>query len=360
MADPAAPRTWHVERYREGDEAAILALFRDVFGRPRSAAHWSWQFARNPYGGPFATLARRDRDGAVVGIYSVMPMTFNLVGRPVAGCQSVDTAVHPDHRGQHVFEETARDCYAWAASAGIQGIIGFPNPTSYPGLVRSLGWDRVLFPTQYKMHLSIRRELASRTGADWLGRLADQGRGWFVRPALASRHTALTRATGAGVRYDEASAVPAGYESLWNVWRAQEVLSIWKDSAYCRWRYDENPDHAFTYHVLERGGEMVAMAVTTVLDNVTTVCEFQVKHRDVGLGRLLASELCRHGVRHDRSAVSFLGHDVGFFDDAFAGFTRRRAYANVLCTLGFVEGRLKTLLPDADHWTVTYGDGDFV
>src|SRR5262249_47373193 len=30
-------------------------------------------FKRNPYAGPFLTIARRNADGAVVGIYSVMP-----------------------------------------------------------------------------------------------------------------------------------------------------------------------------------------------------------------------------------------------------------------------------------------------
>ena len=74
MGEPALTDGWHLDRYREGDETAILELFAAVFGNSRSLAHWTWQFKRNPYAGPFVTIARRNADGAVVGIYSVMPM----------------------------------------------------------------------------------------------------------------------------------------------------------------------------------------------------------------------------------------------------------------------------------------------
>lgn len=361
MADPGRPtEPWQLARYREGDEREILALFTDVFRRPRSLEHWQWQFKRNPYGGPFATLARRERDGAVVGIYSVTPMPLNVAGKPVPACQSVDTAVHPDFRGQRIFEKTASDCYAWCTSAGLQAIIGFPNPTSYPGLVRTLGWKRVLFPVQHKQRLSVRAGLEAALRNRWLASALDALHGLIVRPRLRLRHDAAARRAGPGIRYARHASVPPGYEALWNVWRAQEVLSVWKDTAYLRWRYDENPDHRFTYHTLERGEELLAMAITVALHGESIVCEFFVRGRDVAVGQLLACELVGHAEDAGHTAVSFLGHDAGFFDDAFRGYARRLAYANVLCALAFVEGPLAELLPHADNWTITYGDGDFV
>jgi GNAT superfamily N-acetyltransferase len=360
MDDRADAGDWRLVRYREGDEKDILALFTNVFHRPRSREHWQWQFRDNPYGGPFATTARRTSDDAVIGIYSVTPMRLNYVGRPVPACQSVDTAVHPDHRGQRIFERTASDCYAWAASTGIEAIIGFPNSISYPGLVRTLGWKRVLFPTQYKMRLRIGDELGRRTGVSFMPAIVDAARGHWIRRWLALRHSAFARLAGPGIRYSESASVPPGYEALWNVWRAQEVISVWKDTEYLTWRYDGNPDHRFTYHSLERAGELVAMAITVEIGLASSVCEFFVRGRDVALGRLLASELCRHAIAHDRTAVSFLAHDAGFFEDAFEGFARRRSYANVLCALAFREGPLAEDLPHANQWTITFGDGDFV
>src|SRR5439155_2421485 len=122
MPEARNVRPWRVERYREGDEQAVLDLFRTVFGHSRSLEHWRWQFKGNPYGGPFVSLARREDDGTV-GSYSVMPVMLNVMGTAVLGCQSVDTAVHPDHRGQRVFEQTASDCYAWCQSQGVQAVI---------------------------------------------------------------------------------------------------------------------------------------------------------------------------------------------------------------------------------------------
>lgn len=57
MGEPALTDGWHLDRYREGDETAILELFAAVFGQSRSLAHWTWQFKRNPYAGPFVTIA---------------------------------------------------------------------------------------------------------------------------------------------------------------------------------------------------------------------------------------------------------------------------------------------------------------
>ena len=93
MPEARNVRPWRVERYREGDEQAVLDLFRTVFGHSRSLEHWRWQFKDNPYGGPFVSLARREDDGTVVGSYSVMPVMLNVMGTAVLGCQSVDTAV---------------------------------------------------------------------------------------------------------------------------------------------------------------------------------------------------------------------------------------------------------------------------
>jgi GNAT superfamily N-acetyltransferase len=360
MVEQVAQETWRLQRYVEGDETAVLELFKTVFGKPRSLEHWRWQFARNPYGGPFVSTARRASDGLVMASYSVMPIQLNVVGRAVPACQSVDTAVHPEARGQRLFEKTANDCYAWCRDAGLEAVIGFPNANSYPGFVRNLGWKRIVFPTRHVMRLSLRPALDRVVGLAPIATLLDGiYRAWTrLRLGLGSRFA--ERLAGRGITSHESDTVPDGYEALWNAWRIQEMLSVWKDSAYLRWRYDQNPDYRFTYHRLDRDGETLAMAVTVELDRGTVVCEFFVRGRDVAVGRLLASALCHHAVRHGRRAVTFLGHDAGFFADAFEGFEQHKAYGDVFGGRTLVEGPLGELLPHADNWTVTFGDGDFV
>lgn len=360
MPEPSAASAWRVERYRDGDELEVLGLFRTVFGKARSLEHWVWQFKSNPYGGPFASVARRASDGAVVGSYSVMPMMLNVMGRPVPACQSVDTAVHPDHRGQRMFEATASDCYAWCANEKLMAVIGFPNANSYPGFVRTLAWKRIVFPTQYVLRLSVNAALRKAAGLPMLPGIADAFyRGW--RGArLDTRRAMLNRLGSRGLAFQMHDAVPNGYEALWNAWRSQEVLSVWKDAAYLSWRYDRNPDQRFTYFTLARGAEMVALAVGVVIDDALVLCELMVKDRDVVAGRRLATEIALEALARGRKAVSFLGADQGFFAEALQGFERQTSFGNVFCGRSFDSGQLAELLPYAGNWTVTFGDGDFV
>ncbi len=360
MPEPTPARPWRLERYRDGDETAILGLFRTVFGRSRSVEHWRWQFRDNPYGGPFVTLARREDDGAVVGSYSVMPVRLNLMGRPVLACQSVDTAVHPDHRGQRIFERTAADCYAGCADAGLQAVIGFPNANSYPGFMRALDWRRIVFPVQHVLRLGIGPGLGRALGVPLLPALADGVYRVVAGARLATRRALLARLGGAGLAFRVAAELPAGYDALWDGWRSQEVLSVWKDADYLRWRYDRNPDHRFHHFMLSRGDALLALAVGVELDGALVLCELLVGGRDPLVGRRLALEVCLHARARGLRAVSFLGADAGFFADALAGFERRTSYANVFCGRAFTPGPLAELLPHAANWTVTFGDGDFV
>jgi hypothetical protein len=350
-----------LERYRDGDEEAVLALFRTVFGKARSLEHWRWQFKANPYGGPFVSMARRESDGLVVGSYSVMPVKLNLMGRSVLACQSVDTAVHPDHRGQRLFETTASDCYEWGASAGLKAVVGFPNASSYPGFMRTLGWRRIAFPDQHVLRLGIGAALARRTGIPVLPSLADAGYRLQRRIGLGSQRALLRRLAGEALTFRVHDRVPAAYEALWNACRSLEVLSVWKDTQYVGWRYDQNPDHRFTYFAMHRdSGDIAALAVGVDLGGVLTLCELMVEGRNVPVGRWLATEIGLRALSRGLRAVSFLGADQGLFRDVFEGFTHERSYANVFCGRAFDTQQLGELLPSAMNWTVTFGDGDFV
>jgi GNAT superfamily N-acetyltransferase len=359
MTESTVAEDWTLERFQSGDEEAVLGLFTTVFGRSRSREHWNWQFRDNPYGGPYVSLARSARDRSLVGSYSVTPVMLNLMGRAVPGCQSVDTAVHPDWRNQRVFERTARDCYAWCQERGIVAVVGFPNARSYPGFMRTLGWRRIGFPRQYVLRLDWGRSLA-RAGLGPMAGLANAALRSRAAWSLSSRRLVLERQTGSGITGQVSSAVPGDYESLWAMVRSQEVLSTWKDEAYLRWRYDDHPDHTFEYLSIRHGDELLGLAVTVDLDDVRMICEFMVRGRDVAVGRLLADHVVRRAAQGHSESVQFIGRDIGFFDEAFVGFERRLSTANVYCGRSFGDATLTELLPLGDNWTITFGDGDFV
>jgi hypothetical protein len=360
MHETGVSEAWRLERYQPGLETGVLELFTLVFGKARSLEHWHWQFRDNPYGGPFVSTVRRATDGLVVASYSVMPLQLNFAGRAVRACQSVDTAVHPEFRGQRMFEKTASDCYRWCADEGLQAVVGFPNANSYPGFVRSLDWKRIVFPTQHTLRLSLATGLRRVLRMGVLAAFVDVFHRARVRLALAMRHAFLRRLVRRDVAFATASEVPDGYEALWNAWRAQEVLSLWKDSAYFRWRYDRNPDRRFEYLYLADAGGISALAVATEIDGSLVLCELMVRDRDVAMGRLLVNRIAVRAAQRGLRAVTFLAHDCGFFADVLAGFEHTLSYTNVFGGRAFVAGALAETLPLAGNWTITFGDGDFV
>ena len=53
-----------VRAYQDGDEHAIVALFRAIFDVPRTIERWKWQFVEHPQGAGWIHLG--ERDGEIV------------------------------------------------------------------------------------------------------------------------------------------------------------------------------------------------------------------------------------------------------------------------------------------------------
>lgn len=358
---PGKAVEWEIEGYRAGDEADMLGLFKLVFGNERSLDHWTWQFKNCPYGGPFATLAWRRSDRLLVGQHVVMLNRLNVKGRSVGGCHSLDLAVHPDYRGQRIFDITARDCFARCVAHGIQFVMAFPNASSYPGFVRTLGWNRILYPNRYLMRVGLGAPLRrTLRGVPLVANATDVVFRLMWRLQLSVRHALLARQTEGEVAIAISGTVPEGHDALWDACRSQEVLSLWKDAQYFRWRYDENPEHEFTYLYLVKNGAIVALAVIVLVGADATICELMALEHEVSLGRLLVSHVCLHASRRGADKVRFLGHDSGFFDEVFQGFERNTSFENVFVGRALADDALDVLARIPSNWTVTFGDGDFV
>jgi GNAT superfamily N-acetyltransferase len=355
-----AHRTWQLERYKAGDEHDLLELFGIVFGTSRSLEHWNWQFANNPYLPPTISLARETASGRLAGGHVVMPFPLNVKGRPVLACHSLDLAVHPDFRRQGIFETTARDCFAWARERGAEAVVAFPNASSYPGFVRSLGWNRILFPRLYAMRLDVgiplQRVLRSRT----LASIPNEIFRSIVHLRLQARANVQRTTSGRRMVVETYTKVPSRYEELWLACSNQEVLSLWKDTKYFQWRYDSNPDHSFQYVGLLQGDELLALAVTVERHRAITICEFVVRGRDPVVGRRLLTELALSSLQGGMRSIDFIGSDGGLFDEVFEGFRRRVAFENVFCGDALSEGHLRALMANPHNWTLVFGDADFV
>lgn len=358
---PSEPgRLWTTRRYRSGDEVDLLALFNREFGLQRSMEHWQWQFQKNPHSAPFIVVARRNSDDELVGSHIAMPVCLNVKGQKVLAGHSLDLVVHRDYRRQGIFEVTGRECFEWCAANGVRALFAFPNRSSYPGFARVLGWDRILFPASYSMRLGI---ASGRGGPAWLR--------WALRAVdaplragrllqLRVRRWAQQRRTPLRLAFEVASRVPEAHARLWKNQASLEVLSLWKDSRYLQWRYDENPDHRFEYAYVMDGEEIAALAVLHRNPSRLMICELIVRDRNVAVGQVLVTEICLRALRQGDASVAFLGHDLGFFRACLEGFRQSVAHENVFCGRGLQDALLERLVPHADNWSITYGDADFV
>jgi GNAT superfamily N-acetyltransferase len=344
--------------YQVGNEAQIISLFTTVFSGSKSLEHWRWQFEANPYGRVFSGLAWSDK-GRLVGQCAVMPVDLNLMGRRIKAGQALDTMVHPDFRNRGIFERTAQYCIEQLQEAGHVLVYGFPNRQAYPGWMRKLGWQRVAYSTHYQMRLSIYSAVRRTPWLSWLAKLTDVFYRGLVAAETAWRRYLLRRNLGV-LTCIVTGRVPAAYEELWQSLRAYEVLSIWKDVEYFRWRYDQKPKGDYRYYFLEREGRIEALCVATLTDGMFRIAELIARDQSVQFARYLITELALRGLRHHAHVMEFFGISSGFFDEVFAGFKRTTDTNNVFC-LGVLEGqKLAELAPLPFNWTITAGDSDAI
>ena len=74
------PSPWSIRPYEPGDEEQILRLFKKVFGRERSLAHWQWKYRDNPEGAQI--LVAVTDAGEVVGHYAGIPVRVTVDRKP--------------------------------------------------------------------------------------------------------------------------------------------------------------------------------------------------------------------------------------------------------------------------------------
>lgn len=352
-------RDWVVEAWKPGDEQAILALFRAEFGRERSLAHWRWKFLENPCGGPFISLAWHREKRLLVGNQVLMPFPLCVRGKRVLAGHSLDLVVHHDFRRQGVFEHTGRHAEETLARQGGGALVAFPNASSYPGFVRTLGWKRIVEPTMWKLRLGVRGKLERRLGAPPLAAAADAVYR-AVSGAAARRRWRSAETAAPGLRVAHGPRLPEGVDALWEHERSRVTLSLWKDREYLAWRYERHPEQAFEYHSVAQGPEPAGLAITAVRARVAHVCEFLVPGRDLAVARRLLGALCERLSGAGVDEIHFLGHDAGWYAQVFEGFTRTVASENVFVGRAIGDDALTNDMADPGNWVLTYGDGDFV
>jgi len=259
-----------------------------------------------------------------------------------------------------LFLSLAKHCYEQCSRRGVAAVYGYPNDAAFPGRIRQLDWKRIGFYRQYAYRTSV-REMAGkilRVPVMVMGRLIDLLYRAALRQKLSLRRLVQGRNLK-DLRLGHSRTVPEKYDGLWDSIRSYEVLSLWKDVKYCRWRYDENPDHKFEYFFLERAGDIEALAVVNTENEVFTVCDIFVKGHRADYGRYLVAQICLAAVKRAAHRVTFKGMDYGLFGEIFSDFSHRISFGDIFCGTVLDEtSHLHKFFDTAGNWSTSSGDSD--
>lgn len=126
------------------DIPAIARLMRRVHGNQTrlTEAYLTWQYVDNPDG---EAIGYNAWDGDVLAAhYACMPVTFTNAGASTVVAHrwlwSLNTATHPDYRGQGLFPLLAKQTYERGLDKGFSAVIGVANAQSAGGFVKKLGF----------------------------------------------------------------------------------------------------------------------------------------------------------------------------------------------------------------------------
>ena len=222
-----------VRRAAKDDEPALLELLRVSMGEDAVAwtpAYWQWKHEANPFGASPVLVA--EADGQLVALRAFMRWTWQSGERAIPAVRAVDTATHPDYRGQGLFKRLTLQLRGEMAEEGVVFVFNTPNTQSRPGYLK-MGWSLVGKPTL------------------WVRPVQP------IRLALALRREGLGGEEGAPPSVEAAPAADvlcaSNVQALVEAVTAETVERFHtpKKMDYLQWRYADIP--GFAYQALSRG-----------------------------------------------------------------------------------------------------------
>lgn len=159
--------------------ASIYDLFFEIFGKRRSVSLFKDQFLNTSRGYSYHSIAK-DGD-KIIGHNVYVPFEYSSDGTNFILALSVDAMVHPDYRGQGIYERLAKVCEEAAATDGCLLRIGFPNENSFPIQMKKFGYHHIGELSTYCLPLQmsgIKRQLGF---CDFLVRGFSRGMLWLSK-----------------------------------------------------------------------------------------------------------------------------------------------------------------------------------
>jgi GNAT superfamily N-acetyltransferase len=339
-----------IREYKAGDELNINKMHNELFNTNRSLDHWNWQFRDHTQGHGWITLAVVENE--IVGHYCMMRNHLNFMGREIVAGQTCGSMIRSDQRGKKLSTKLIRHNSKYAAKEGAVAVFGFPNRDAYPGIMRNSERLRLATLKYYLYRIGFQKIWASK-----IDRVFKYFHGMLIRMKYIG-----FRFLNKDVVIVVSSHLPDRLEDSLREIREYEVLSIWKDVSYLRWRYENHPDRKYTFHILNVKGRPEGLIVTLDCGEIIAICDLLHRTKNVSQSALLLLHVLNYYNASDAQKIEFYGYDNGFFDAVFGtcGFNIVPFSNFVFTGRVFEDMKPEKMFIIPQNWTIAYGDTDII
>ena len=320
--------------YQPGDEHAILACFKTVFGVDRSLDHWNWKFRDCPFG--IHCYLGKTETGQVVSQFTGIPTPYKVGSDTFVFSQIIDSMVDPAFRKglkkPGLFASTVYDFVDRYGHEHEEAIMyGLPNPQAFRIGRRLLGY-------------SFLHDIIT-----------------LYRPA--SELEARPLSAPEGITVETVDRFGAVADTLWAAVEPSLDVGLVKTAEYLDWRYAACPDVEYARLVArDTDGRPRGLAVARgefIGTQDAVLCDWLVPADDLDAARALLAAVEAEARRIQASGLQtlFAGYAPEFALFESWGYERRESQ--------FIQvARSYTPRVPLDRlearWIYTLGDYDLV
>ncbi len=344
---------WRSRPAAPDDDEAIVGLLKEVYAN-YTIDHWRWQYLDNP---PKKTcIFVAEDDTQIVGHLAMLPIYMNLRGEKILGAQSVDAAIDPMYRRQGIFASLSEECYAKAASQGIQLLYAFPNEAAYLGQMK-LGWfDLGGLPRLVEI-LNPKAIIKRRVHSAMIATLAAKPVHLLLRAWKCNKRPEPVHQ----LKIVNVDSFDERFDYLWLKIKEKFSVSVWKDSSYLNWRYRSCPDKKYTVLAAEEQNDLIGFIVLsgeTEQGDVGRVIDFLIlPEKTVAAALLISAGLDCFKEQGKSMVICHMFEDSQFYRlfvrQGFFKWGRNRLIARVL-----TPALQSSMVLDFKQWHLVEGDID--
>ena len=228
---------------------------------------------------------------------------LNFLGKEILAGQSCDTMIRSDQRGKRWFTRLAESNYEYASANGVQAVFGFPNRNSFPGFMKYLGWYKLFGLGHYYYRLGAKK-LVGNTFNNFL-QFCIKGR-WQLSYQIGIRKRIRN------YKVYVSCNLPYDLDAMLREINTHEVLSVWKDTDYLKWRYEKHPHHEYVFYLLTVNKINEMLVVIKKNEEKIQICELLSKTKNVLHALFLIHRIVIDSIRRDAQYIEFHGYDDGF------------------------------------------------